>query len=229
MGCCIAAAGHLDALGKTLTHNRLCDCRLVLCRRGGMPMLETRSGFLPCATYRCQFYRRLLRGTIILASICSSRCCICWLWKSESPGRGSGLRQLLSWQGGVLGDNGGFALMTLDDELRERQFAAGGCGRCWPSPAFSGGILGGPILLIKWRSPSGSLLVGRRIFLYGDMQRNFLSSRMSPPEFYRARTDLCDRSMVPVAETAGLSLTEIITSLARIPARAARPSGAINR
>ena len=27
------------------------------------------------------------------------------------------------WQGGVLGDKGEFALMTLDNELRERQFA----------------------------------------------------------------------------------------------------------
>jgi hypothetical protein len=31
--------------------------------------------------------------------------------------------QRLLWQGGVLGDKGEFALMTLDNELRERQFA----------------------------------------------------------------------------------------------------------
>ena len=43
-------------------------------------------------------------------------------WKSDSPWARQQAQRLL-WQGGVLGDKGEFALMTLDDELRERQFA----------------------------------------------------------------------------------------------------------
>ncbi|MGP4882486.1 hypothetical protein ACTXQV_64575, partial [Klebsiella pneumoniae] len=36
------------------------------------------------------------------------------------------LAQRLLWQGGVLGEKGEFALLTLDDELRERQIV-------WPA------------------------------------------------------------------------------------------------
>lgn len=46
-------------------------------------------------------------------------------WKSESPWARQQAQRLL-WQGGVLGERGEFALLTLDDELRERQI-------CWPS------------------------------------------------------------------------------------------------
>ena len=41
-------------------------------------------------------------------------------WKSESPWARQQAQRLL-WQGGVLGEKGEFALLTLDDELRERQ------------------------------------------------------------------------------------------------------------
>ena len=43
-------------------------------------------------------------------------------WRSDSPWARQQAQRLL-WQGGVLGDKGEFALITLDDELRERQFA----------------------------------------------------------------------------------------------------------
>lgn len=117
-----AAAGRLDALGQALTHNRLCDLADQFC--AGMADVDSEicSGFYTVRSIPLPVYRRLQRDNHS-HGICLQQALLHLLaWKSDSPWARQQAQRLL-WQGGVLGDKGEFALMTLDDELRERQFA----------------------------------------------------------------------------------------------------------
>lgn len=121
-GLLCAAAGHLDARGLALTHNRLCDLAGQYCAGVADADAEIRSGFYTVRSISLPVYRRLLRDKHP-HGVCLQQSLLHLLaWKSESPWARQQAQRLL-WQGGVLGDNGEFALMTLDDELRERQFA----------------------------------------------------------------------------------------------------------
>ena len=117
-----AAAGRLEILGQPLTHNRLCDLAGQFCAGMADVDSEIRSGFYTVRSISLPVYRRLLRDKHSYG-ICLQQALLHLLaWKSDSPWARQQAQRLL-WQGGVLGDNGEFALMTLDDELRERQFA----------------------------------------------------------------------------------------------------------
>ncbi|QGN39950.1 triphosphoribosyl-dephospho-CoA synthase [Klebsiella oxytoca] len=117
-----AAAGRLNALGQPLTHNRLCDLAGQYCASVADADAETRSGFYTVRSISLPVYRRLRRDKHS-HDICLQQALLHLLaWKSDSPWARQQAQRLL-WQGGVLGDKGEFALMTLDDELRERQFA----------------------------------------------------------------------------------------------------------
>ncbi|MGS9059035.1 triphosphoribosyl-dephospho-CoA synthase, partial [Salmonella enterica subsp. enterica serovar Infantis] len=81
---------------------------------------ETRSGFYTVCSISLPVYRRLLRDQHS-HGVCLQQALLHLLaWTSDSPWARQQAQRLL-WQGGVLGDQGEFALMTLDDELRERQ------------------------------------------------------------------------------------------------------------
>lgn len=124
-GLLCAAAGRLDALGQSLTHNRLCDLAGQLCASVAQVDSESRSGFYTVRSISLPVYRRLLRDKHS-HSVCLQQSLLHLLaWKSESPWARQQAQRLL-WQGGVLGEKGEFALLTLDDELRERQVR-------WPS------------------------------------------------------------------------------------------------
>ena len=117
-----AAAGRLDALGQALTHNRLCDLAGQFCAGMADVDSEIRSGFYTVRSIPLPVYRRLQRDNHS-HGICLQQALLHLLaWKSDSPWARQQAQRLL-WQGGVLGDKGEFALVTLDDELRERQFA----------------------------------------------------------------------------------------------------------
>lgn len=117
-----AAAGRLDALGQALTHNRLCDLAGQFCAGMADVDSEIRSGFYTVRSIPLPVYRRLQRDNHS-HGICLQQALLHLLaWKSDSPWARQQAQRLL-WQGGVLGDKGEFALITLDDELRERQFA----------------------------------------------------------------------------------------------------------
>ena len=117
-----AAAGRLDALGQALTHNRLCDLAGQFCAGMADVDSEIRSGFYTVRSIPLPVYRRLQRDNHS-HGICLQQALLHLLaWKSDSPWARQQAQRLL-WQGGVLGDKGEFALMTLDDELRERKFA----------------------------------------------------------------------------------------------------------
>lgn len=124
-GLLCAAAGHLDALRQPLTHNRLCDLAGQMCASVTLADSESRSGFYSVRSISLPVYRRLLRDNHS-HSVCLQQSLLHLLaWKSESPWARQQAQRLL-WQGGVLGERGEFALLTLDDELRERQIR-------WPS------------------------------------------------------------------------------------------------
>ena len=125
-GLLCAAAGHLDARGLALTHNRLCDLAGQYCAGVADADAEIRSGFYTVRSISLQSLLHLLA------------------WKSESPWARQQAQRLL-WQGGVLGDNGEFALMTLDDELRERQFAWPGLWSLLAVTGFLAKFPAGPI------------------------------------------------------------------------------------
>lgn len=117
-----AAAGRLDALGQALTHNRLCDLAGQFCAGMADVDSEIRSGFYTVRSIPLPVYRRLQRDNHS-HGICLQQALLHLLaWKSDSPWARQQAQRLL-WQGGVLGDKDEFALITLDDELRERQFA----------------------------------------------------------------------------------------------------------
>ncbi|EPF6610544.1 membrane protein associated with oxaloacetate decarboxylase [Klebsiella aerogenes] len=125
IGLLCAAAGHLDALRQPLTHNRLCDLAGKMCASVAQADSESRSGFYSVRSISLPVYRRLLRDNHA-HSVCLQQSLLHLLaWKSESPWARQQAQRLL-WQGGVLGERGEFALLTLDDELRERQIR-------WPS------------------------------------------------------------------------------------------------
>ncbi|VEA40692.1 membrane protein [Salmonella enterica subsp. enterica] len=85
-------------------------------------------------------YRRLLRDQHS-HGVCLQQALLHLLaWKSDSPWARQQAQRLL-WQGGVLGDKGEFALMTLDDELRERQIEWPGLWSLLAVTGFSGEIL----------------------------------------------------------------------------------------
>ena len=125
IGLLCAAAGHLDALRQPLTHNRLCDLAGKMCASVAQADSESRSGFYSVRSISLPVYRRLLRDNHA-HSVCLQQSLLHLLaWRSESPWARQQAQRLL-WQGGVLGERGEFALLTLDDELRERQIR-------WPS------------------------------------------------------------------------------------------------
>lgn len=124
-GLLCAAAGHLDALRQPLTHNRLCDLAGQMCASMAQADSESRSGYYSVRSISLPVYRRLLRDNHS-HSVCLQQSLLHLLaWKSESPWARQQAQRLL-WQGGVLGERGELALLTLDDELRERQVR-------WPS------------------------------------------------------------------------------------------------
>lgn len=96
------AAGALSARQLPLTHNRLCDVAGQFARAIPEGDEEAGSGFYTVRSVSLPVYRRLRRDN-----------------HSHSVCLQQALRLL--WQGGVLGEKGEFALLTLDDELRERQ------------------------------------------------------------------------------------------------------------
>ncbi len=125
IGLLCAVAGHLDALRQPLTHNRLCDLAGKMCASVAQADSESRSGFYSVRSISLPVYRRLLRDNHA-HSVCLQQSLLHLLaWRSESPWARQQAQRLL-WQGGVLGERGEFALLTLDDELRERQIR-------WPS------------------------------------------------------------------------------------------------
>lgn len=120
-GLLCAAAGRLNALGQPLTHNRLCDLAGQYCASVADADAETRSGFYTVRSISLPVYRRLLRDKHP-SGICLQQALLHLLAsKSDSPGPAAGSTVALA--GRRSGDKGEFALMTLDDELRERQFA----------------------------------------------------------------------------------------------------------
>ncbi len=113
------------ALLGSLTHNRLSDLAGQMCASVAQADSESRSGFYSVRSISLPVYRRLLRDNHS-HSVCLQQSLLHLLaWKSESPWARQQAQRLL-WQGGVLGERGEFALLTLDDELRERQVR-------WPS------------------------------------------------------------------------------------------------
>ena len=96
------AAGALSARQLPLTHNRLCDVAGQFARAIPEGDEEAGSGFYTVRSVSLPVYRRLRRDNQS-HSVCLQQA------------------QRLLWQGGVLGEKGEFALLTLDDELRERQ------------------------------------------------------------------------------------------------------------
>ncbi|HBW6842012.1 TPA: hypothetical protein MNC05_005112 [Klebsiella pneumoniae] len=96
------AAGALSARQLPLTHNRLCDVAGQFARAIPEGDEEAGSGFYTVRSVSLPVYRRLRRDNHS-HSVCLQQA------------------QRLLWQGGVLGEKGEFALLTLDDELRERQ------------------------------------------------------------------------------------------------------------
>lgn len=119
-GLLCAAAGKLNAQRQPLTHNRLCDLAGKLSTGIADPDSEARSSFYTVRSISLPVYRRLMRDAHP-ASVCLQQALLHLLaWRSESPWARQQAQRLL-WQGGVLGEKGEFALMTLDDELRERQ------------------------------------------------------------------------------------------------------------
>lgn len=125
-GLLCAAAGRLDALRQPLTHNRLCDLASQFCAGMADVDSETRSGFYTVRSISLPVYRRLLRDQHS-HSVCLQQA------------------QRLLWQGGVLGDKGEFALMTLDDELRERQIEWPGLWSLLAVTGFLAKFPAGPI------------------------------------------------------------------------------------
>ncbi|EKK5090969.1 hypothetical protein PN359_003962 [Salmonella enterica] len=125
-GLLCAAAGRLDALRQPLTHNRLCDLASQFCAGMADVDSETRSGFYTVRSISLPVYRRLLRDQHS-HSVCLQQA------------------QRLLWQGGVLGDKGEFALMTLDDELRERQIGWPGLWSLLAVTGFLAKFPAGPI------------------------------------------------------------------------------------
>lgn len=118
------------ALLDSLTHERqrsglLCAAAGQMCASVAHADSESRSGFYSVRSISLPVYRRLLRDNHS-HSVCLQQSLLHLLaWKSESPWERQQAQRLL-WQGGVLGERGEFALLTLDDELRERQIR-------WPS------------------------------------------------------------------------------------------------
>ena len=114
------AAGALSARQLPLTHNRLCDVAGQFARAIPEGDEEAGSGFYTVRSVSLPVYRRLRRDNHS-HSVCLQQALLHLLaWKSESPWARQQAQRLL-WQGGVLGEKGEFALLTLDDELRERQ------------------------------------------------------------------------------------------------------------
>lgn len=139
-----AAAGHLDAQGQALTHNRLCDLAGQYCAGVADADAETRSGFYTVRSISLPVYRRLLRDKHS-HGVCLQQALLHLLaWKSDSPWARQQAQRLL-WQGGILGDKGEFALMTLDDELRERQFTWPGLWSLLAVTGFLAKFPAGPI------------------------------------------------------------------------------------
>ncbi|CDO12246.1 unnamed protein product [Klebsiella pneumoniae] len=119
------AAGALSARQLPLTHNRLCDVAGQFARAIPEGDEEAGSGFYTVRSVSLPVYRRLRRDNHS-HSVCLQQALLHLLaWKSESPWARQQAQRLL-WQGGVLGEKGEFALLTLDDELRERQIV-------WPA------------------------------------------------------------------------------------------------
>ncbi|MEL2018890.1 hypothetical protein V9Z81_15985 [Klebsiella pneumoniae] len=118
-------AGALSARQLPLTHNRLCDVAGQFARAIPEGDEEAGSGFYTVRSVSLPVYRRLRRDNHS-HSVCLQQALLHLLaWKSESPWARQQAQRLL-WQGGVLGEKGEFALLTLDDELRERQIV-------WPA------------------------------------------------------------------------------------------------
>jgi len=139
-----AAAGRLDALGQALTHNRLCDLAGQFCAGMADVDSEIRSGFYTVRSIPLPVYRRLQRDNHS-HGICLQQALLHLLaWKSDSPWARQQAQRLL-WQGGVLGDKGEFALITLDDELRERQFAWPGLRSLLAVTGFLAKLPAGPL------------------------------------------------------------------------------------
>ncbi len=119
------AAGALSARQLPLTHNRLCDVAGQFARAIPEGDEEAGSGFYTVRSVSLPVYRRLRRDNHS-HSVCLQQALLHLLaWKSDSPWARQQAQRLL-WQGGVLGEKGEFALLTLDDELRERQIV-------WPA------------------------------------------------------------------------------------------------
>ncbi|EGJ3021617.1 hypothetical protein IHH03_003322 [Salmonella enterica subsp. enterica serovar Derby] len=143
-GLLCAAAGRLDALRQPLTHNLLCDLASQFCAGMADVDSETRSGFYTVRSISLPVYRRLLRDQHS-HGVCLQQALLHLLaWKSDSPWARQQAQRLL-WQGGVLGDKGEFALMTLDDELRERQIGWPGLWSLLAVTGFLAKFPAGPI------------------------------------------------------------------------------------
>ncbi|KTY61258.1 membrane protein associated with oxaloacetate decarboxylase, partial [Salmonella enterica subsp. enterica serovar Typhimurium var. 5-] len=133
-----------DALRQPLTHNRLCDLASQFCAGMADVDSETRSGFYTVRSISLPVYRRLLRDQHS-HGVCLQQALLHLLaWKSDSPWARQQAQRLL-WQGGVLGDKGEFALMTLDDELRERQIGWPGLWSLLAVTGFLAKFPAGPI------------------------------------------------------------------------------------
>ncbi len=143
-GLLCAAAGRLDALRQPLTHNRLCDPPVSSVLAWQMLTAKPAAVFIPCAAYRCRFtggccWDQHSHG------VCLQQALLHLLArKSDSPWARQQAQRLL-WQGGVLGDKGEFALMTLDDELRERQIGWPGLWSLLAVTGFLAKFPAGPI------------------------------------------------------------------------------------
>lgn len=97
-----------------------------------------------CRSRSLPVYRRLLRDQHS-HGVCLQQALLHLLaWKSDSPWARQQAQRLL-WQGGVLGDKGEFALMTLDDELRERQIGWPGLWSLLAVTGFLAKFPAGPI------------------------------------------------------------------------------------
>ncbi|MFD1804472.1 triphosphoribosyl-dephospho-CoA synthase [Mixta tenebrionis] len=121
-GLLCAAAGRMAATGQSLTSNRLCDLAGQLC--ADLPAIdsEVRGGFYTLRSVALPAWRRLQRDRHSY-EVCLQQTLLHLLaWKSEVPGVRQQAQRLL-WMGGVLGEKGVAALLTLDNELSARQFS----------------------------------------------------------------------------------------------------------
>ncbi|MDP0710120.1 hypothetical protein Q8G14_25875, partial [Klebsiella variicola] len=114
------AAGALSARQLPLTHNRLCDVAGQFARAIPEGDEEAGSGFYTVRSVSLPVYRRLRRDNHS-PSVCPQQAMVHLVgWKSEAAWARQQAQRLL-WEGGVMGEKGEIAPLTMADEVRGGQ------------------------------------------------------------------------------------------------------------